>query len=251
MDDLAALLSGQIAYYRARAAEYDDWWFRRGRFDRGAELNTAWRLDAAAVEAALAEYLERERPQMALELACGTGLFTRILAPRVKQLIAVDASSEVLAINRARITGDNVGGNVEYVEADLFRWSPNARFDLVFMSFWLSHVPDARFAEFWRWVGGALAERGAVYLIDSVHDPTSTAVDHARPDANAGVVTRKLNDGREFRIVKVFHRPDDLARRLAEVGWASSLAQTTRYFVFGNVCTASVSRSADDVHSGW
>lgn len=250
MDDLPGLLADQIAYYRARAAEYDDWWFRRGRFDRGAELNTAWRSDTAAVEAALVEFLERKRPRTVLELACGTGLFTRILAPRVARLIAVDASPEVLAINRARVAGDNLGDNVDYIEADLFHWEPGGRFDMVFMSFWLSHVPDARFTEFWRWVGAALAERGAAYLIDSAHDPTSTAVDHARPDAKAGIVTRKLNDGREFRIVKIFHRPDDLAVRLGELGWASDLAQTTRYFVFGSVGPGSVSSSAADVHSG-
>ncbi len=238
------------AYYDTRAPEYDDWWFRRGRFDRGAELHNAWRSDAAAVEAALVEFLERERPRTALELACGTGLFTRILAPRVERLIAVDASPEVLAINRTRASGDNFGDNVEYVEADLFNWSPPRRFDLVFMSFWLSHVPDARFAQFWRWVGAALAEHGVAYIIDSAHDPTSTAVDHARPDANAGVVTRRLNDGREFQIVKIFHRPDELAIRLGELGWSSDLAQTRRYFIFGSVGPGSVSSSAGDVHSG-
>ena len=246
MDDLPSLLADQIAYYRARAAEYDDWWFRRGRFDRGTELNTAWRSDVAAVEAALVEFLERTRPRTVLELACGTGLFTRMLAPRVERLLAVDASPEVIAINRERVARDNV----EYIEADLFSWSPLGRFDLVFMSFWLSHVPEARFIDFWRWVRAALAERGAAYLIDSAHDPTSTAVDHARPDANAGVVTRRLNNGREFRIVKVFHRPDDLTLRLGRLGWASNLAQTTRYFVFGGAWAGSVSSSADDVHSG-
>jgi hypothetical protein len=34
-----ALLEGQLAYYRARAEEYDEWFFRRGRHDRGPEWN--------------------------------------------------------------------------------------------------------------------------------------------------------------------------------------------------------------------
>jgi len=33
------LLAEQIAYYRDRAGEYDQWWFREGRYDRGPELN--------------------------------------------------------------------------------------------------------------------------------------------------------------------------------------------------------------------
>ena len=54
-------------------------------------------------------------------------------------MTAVDASPEAIAINRARVGR----ANVDYVEADLFAWTPPARYDLVFMSFWLSHVPDA------------------------------------------------------------------------------------------------------------
>ena len=33
------ILLDQIAYYRARAGEYDQWWFRAGRYDRGPELD--------------------------------------------------------------------------------------------------------------------------------------------------------------------------------------------------------------------
>ena len=29
------ILQDQIEYYRARAGEYDEWWFRTGRYDRG------------------------------------------------------------------------------------------------------------------------------------------------------------------------------------------------------------------------
>jgi len=32
-------LKEQLEYYRARAAEYDQWWLRQGRYDRGAALN--------------------------------------------------------------------------------------------------------------------------------------------------------------------------------------------------------------------
>lgn len=32
------LFAEQRAYYQARAPEYDEWWQRQGRFDRGPEL---------------------------------------------------------------------------------------------------------------------------------------------------------------------------------------------------------------------
>ena len=44
-----SILEQQIDYYRARAGEYDEWWFRRGRYDRGADLNSRWHADTNAV----------------------------------------------------------------------------------------------------------------------------------------------------------------------------------------------------------
>jgi demethylmenaquinone methyltransferase/2-methoxy-6-polyprenyl-1,4-benzoquinol methylase len=230
----SAILAEQVAYYRARAGEYDEWWFRTGRYDRGEALNAAWHADVAAVERTLLAWLDAARPARALELACGTGLFTRWLAPKVGHLHALDASPEVQAINRARVAA----ANVTYELADLFAWRPRERYDLVFMSFWLSHVPEDRFAAFWTSVADALADGGTAYVIDSGWDMTSTAADHASPDRAGGVAPRKLNDGREFRIVKIFHAPEDLARRLAPFGLRSHVVHTPRYFIHGAVTRA-------------
>jgi len=229
-----AILSEQAAYYRARAGEYDEWWFRTGRYDHGADLNAAWAADVAAVESGLAAFLDGARPRRALELACGTGLFTRLLAPRVGHLLALDASPEVIAINRARVAA----GNVAYALQDLFAWQPSERHDLVFMSFWLSHVPDERFDGFWRSVRAALADGGTAYVIDSGWDTTSTATNHVRPDREHGIASRRLNDGRTYRVVKVFHEPRELGTRLAALGLDAAITATERYFIHGTVRAA-------------
>ena len=66
-----AVLAEQLEYYRARADEYDRWWLREGRFDRGPEANARWFAEATELERALA----RLDPRCdVLELACGTGL---------------------------------------------------------------------------------------------------------------------------------------------------------------------------------
>ena len=36
------ILGEMVEYYRARAAEYDEWFYRRGRYDRGAAANAQW-----------------------------------------------------------------------------------------------------------------------------------------------------------------------------------------------------------------
>jgi len=224
------ILRDQIDYYRARAGEYDEWWFRSGRYDRGAQFNARWQAEVASVEAALDAWLTQRSPGNLLELACGTGLFTQRLARRVPRMTAVDASPEVLALNRNRVAG---AANIEYIQGDLFSWRPAMRYDAVFFSFWLSHVPDVRLAAFWDGVAAALKPTGEVYLIDSAFDPSSMAKDHAVPRPDTGIVTRKLNDGREFRIVKRFWEPQALGLRLRALGWSASIAQTPSYFIHG------------------
>ena len=44
------LLAEQRSYYRARAPEYDEWWQRRGRFDRGEEELLEWGRQVAALD---------------------------------------------------------------------------------------------------------------------------------------------------------------------------------------------------------
>ncbi|HVO89624.1 MAG TPA: class I SAM-dependent methyltransferase [Casimicrobiaceae bacterium] len=224
-----ALLAQQIEYYRERAPEYDAWWRREGRFDRGPQMREAWQADIAAAESALDAFLDAHAPRTALEIACGTGLWTQRLARRGIAVTAVDASPEVIELNRQRVAS----ANVQYVVADVFAWQPRERYDLVFMSFWLSHVPHSRFATFWSKVAEATAPDGWAYLIDSAHDPTSHARDHPVADRDAGVAVRKLADGRAYQIVKVFWEPASLQQRLADCGFEARISGTPRYFIHG------------------
>jgi SAM-dependent methyltransferase len=225
----AAPLREQLEYYRARAGEYEQWWHRQGRYDRGPALNARWFADAALVSAALADFRPVGR---VLELACGTGIWSGQLLPFASHLTAVDGSPEMLAINAAQ----HPSPLVQYVEADLFQWQPTGQFDVVFFGFWLSHVPPERFEGFWQLVRSCLAPEGRVFFVDSRREPTSTAVDHRLPppEAKATVVRRRLNDGREFQVYKVFHDPEALAQRLPGLGWTFEICLTDRYFLYGS-----------------
>ena len=222
------LLQQQIAYYRARAGEYDEWFLRQGRYDRGPDLNQRWFDEIAVAARALAAF---QPTGDVLELAAGTGLWTQHLARTATSVTCVDSAPEALALNRERLAG----ANVRYLQADLFDWQPDRRYDAVFFSFWLSHVPPERFEPFWEMARAALkpAPAGRVFFVDALYDDTSTARDHRLEGAHATTLTRRLNDGREYRIVKVFHKPDELARRLGALGWNTSVTPTGRYFYVG------------------
>jgi SAM-dependent methyltransferase len=225
-----ALLTEQLDYYRARAGEYDRWWNREGRFDRGAEANARWFAEAAELERRLQRFDPRGE---VLELACGTGLWTRHLVGYADSLTAVDGSAEVLAINRTRV-GD-VAAPVRYLRADLFDWTPEPAggYDVCVFAFWLSHVPEERFAAFWEMVGSALRPSGRVLFIDSARTERSKAVDHVMPDAGDVTEARRLDDGQEFRIVKRYYDPRGLESELASLGWTFHVATTGEFFIHG------------------
>lgn len=224
------LLAQQVAYYRARAGEYDQWFLRQGRYDRGPEERARWFGEVAEVESVLRANVHDVD---VLELACGTGLWTERLLANNNRVLAVDASPEVMALNRAR--NESAGGRVEYVVADIFSSIPASRaFDAVFFSFWLSHVPAWRFDKFWESVRAALKPGGQAFFIDSLFGPMSTAHDHD-PIDESGVVRRKLNDGQQYEIVKIFYEPAELEAKLRQQGFGGWVRSTGTYFLYGSM----------------
>lgn len=223
-------LEEQLAYYRARAGEYDEWFLRQGRHDRGPEWNRRWFSELEEVRGEL----DRFRPAgEVLELACGTGLWTVELARHAKGITAVDASPEVLEINRARLDESGLQTPVGYVLADLFDWRPDRAYDVVFFGFWLSHVPPRRFAAFWELVRSALGPGGRVFFVDSLGPETPYEKRSPGRDPDGYTTTRRLNDGREFRIVKIFYDPADLEARLSDMGWRFSVRTTENHLLYG------------------
>ena len=234
MDERAVeqLLAEQRRYYGERAPEYDDWWFRRGRYALDAETEARWFADVRELEAALDAFEPRGD---VLELAAGTGLWTQRLLRHADRVTAVDAAAEVLDLNRAR-----TGAAAEYVLADVFEWEPPRAFDVCFFGFWHSHVPSGRFASFWQLVGRALKPHGRVFLVDNARLGDSGHL----VAASGEVARRRLSDGREFDIVKRFWEPAELEREIAEVGWDVSVRTTTNgYFIFASGTARRVHRT--------
>ena len=225
----ASTLAEMAEYYRARAAEYDEWFYRQGRYDHGAEANDRWQSEAEEVFAA---YDALGASGDILELAPGTGIWTERLVRTARSVTAVDASEEMLALNRAKLAGRGVE-KVTYRVADIFAWQPERQYDAVCFGFWISHVPLERLDDFLRTIAAALRPGGKVFFVDGRHEPSSTAADHQLPTAEEQTMTRRLNDGREYQIVKNFYVPDALAARCAAAGLAVTVRETTTYFIYG------------------
>jgi SAM-dependent methyltransferase len=199
---LRQLLDEQIAYYRARADEYGQ--------TAMLDLTEA---ESTAATRALLSALDAFAPSGdVLELACGPGTWTTELSRRTASLTALDAAPEMLAIASAK---PGVG-DVRFLQADLFEWTPDRRYDVVFFGFWLSHVPWERFERFWSMVADCLRPGGRVgFVDDGYRTPEELAYG---PDSTT--IHRRILDGSLHRAVKVPHEPADLERRLARLGWS-------------------------------
>ncbi|MEU6143130.1 class I SAM-dependent methyltransferase [Streptomyces sp. NPDC047081] len=199
MDD-DALLAEQRAYYRAGANEYD-------RPYAGYE----------ALQELLVVVDELPIAGDVLELACGTGQWTLRLADRARSVTAVDAAAEVLAVARVR----TASLSVRFLEADLFGWKPPRRYDTVFFAFWLSHVPPTRLPDFWNTVAAALAPGGKAIFVDD--GPAAAAYEEVLANQPAPAALRRLDDGSQYRIVKVFHDAQTLTDELTALGWSARI----------------------------
>jgi SAM-dependent methyltransferase len=201
------LVAEQRAYYEAVAVEYE----RHALAVPGGE----------ELEAALDEF----RPTGdVLELACGTGIWTAQLTRHAAELTAVDASKVMLAVAKQR-----VGKQVQFVHADIFAWRPERRYDVVFFGFWLSHVPLERFESFWSVVRDCLKPDGRVFFVDDGYRTDDELIF----GESSSTIRRRLEDGTEYRIVKVAHRPGELQQRLARLGWTIEVRQTAGPFFWG------------------
>jgi len=201
------LLDEQIAYYRALAPDY---------LDQGLDLPGGNELTEA---------LGAFRPAgSVLELACGPGVWTGQLLRHATDVTAVDASPEMLALAAARIGSDRV----RFIQADLFTWEPDRRYDMVFFGFWLSHVPPGRFEPFWSMVADCLKPSGRVFFVDDAH----RTPDELAEGPSSPVIRRQLDDGTSYRLVKVPHQPASLQDRLRRIGWDITVTPTAGPFFY-------------------
>jgi demethylmenaquinone methyltransferase/2-methoxy-6-polyprenyl-1,4-benzoquinol methylase len=215
-----------VAYYAARAAEYDDWYLRRGRYERGPIHDAAWNAELDAAGRWLDGLPIGGR---IVELAAGTGWWSPLLAGK-GELWLSDAAEPPLERARERLLAHGLRAHLHVRDAWAQPESPPAPADALFAGFWLSHVERDRTAAFLDLVGEWLAPGGRLALIDSLPDPQSGAADHPEPAGDRAL--RRLDDGREFEIVKVFRTADELGASLTAAGFRDvAVTQTGRFFL--------------------
>ncbi|MFZ5979845.1 MAG: class I SAM-dependent methyltransferase [Candidatus Zixiibacteriota bacterium] len=185
-----------VTYYRERAAEYEQIYYRH-QPDRRREIDDeADRLKSYAAG------------RDVLELACGTGYWSRIMAQTARRITAVDIWQEML--NEAR--KKQYRSPVDFVRGDMDRLPVKAHaFDFIAVGFWFSHQPRQLYNRFYENLKQPLRPGGKVWMIDN-NPPAEGRFkesDHIDEHGN-NYKKRFLNDGREYVILKNYFEKDEL-----------------------------------------
>jgi ubiquinone/menaquinone biosynthesis C-methylase UbiE len=176
------------AYYDARAREYDDWIHGVGLY--AERVRPGWTEELAALEQAL----QSLPPARTLDVAAGSGYFTRFL-PR--HVVALDQSATMIEVARERETAD------EYVLGEALELPfEDASFDRVFTGHFYGHLDEG---ERERFLAEARRVAPELLVLDSAwHE----GVDHEEWQE------RLLRDGSRWRVFKRYFEPTDLAAEL-------------------------------------
>ena len=182
-------------YYRRRAEEFETV-YHRADPARRAEIK---RLSQAAQEAL--------RGRRVLEVACGTGYWTRCVSQIAREITATDSVEEVLNVARRKTYHCPVAFQLE----DAYTLSYEAgKFDGGLANFWFSHIPRHRIDRFIAGFHRTLRPQSSVFLADNVLVPGVGGELISRAGDDNTYRRRTLRDGSEHVIVKNYYSAEDL-----------------------------------------
>jgi ubiquinone/menaquinone biosynthesis C-methylase UbiE len=145
-------------YYDLRAEEYEHIYYRPDDPVRQEELSI----------------IESEIPRLfagrhVLEIACGTGYWTEILASVAESVVAIDTSPEMLKLASRR---EYSRTNIAFRQIDAYQLeSLDQNFTGGMANFWFSHVPKSQIDEFLNGFHRSLQIGSPVLIADNILVP--------------------------------------------------------------------------------
>jgi len=190
-----------IEYYRSRAREYENIYYRdipRRRKEIDDEVL----------------YLrELVRGKSVLDLACGSGYWAEIMAQAASFILAIDISMEMIDQARRKQYESEVAfalGDIEKIPA-----AGNA-FDIVALGFWFSHQPRQHYRQFFSELLRLRKKNGLIWMIDNNPSTENPPQDLVRTDSHGNTYKRRiLESGEQHVILKNYFTESQLRQTFA------------------------------------
>jgi ubiquinone/menaquinone biosynthesis C-methylase UbiE len=203
-----------LAYYSARAAEYEK------VYDKPERQH-----EVAVLRESIPRYFAGRN---VLEVACGTGYWTRLIAREAATVTATDLSEAVLALARQRQPASHP---VQFRVADALDLGTLAgTFDAAFVGFWWSHVLKRDLAPFLAGLHRRLSPGGRVLIADNRYVEGSNASITRIDDAGNSYQLRRLEDGSEYEVLKNFPSSDEIRARIEAAGGIGVNVRELQYY---------------------
>jgi SAM-dependent methyltransferase len=194
------MITEQSAQYYAKSArDHDRVYDRPERQQDLAELRT--------------HVADALRGHVVLELACGTGYWTSIIAESADSVVAVDINPEMLALAEARALPAD---KVKFRVADAWNLPDDlGSFTAVFIGFWWSHVKREQQEKFLAHVRGKVGGDVAIVLADDAYvEGSSPTVARTDLEGNTYQILA-APDGERYEIPKTYPSDSALRKKLA------------------------------------
>ena len=202
-------------YYAQRAAEYERIYAKP---ERQADL-ARMRKDIPALF----------RGARVLEIACGTGYWTPLIAEQAESVTALDYNEETMEIARRKSYPKN---NVTFQQGDAYAlpgWP--RRFSACYAGFWWSHVPLAKLDGFLAGLTRHVEPGSTVAFMDNRYvEGSSTPISRRDADGNT-YQQRGLDDGSSHEVLKNFPTAQELRARLGRFGGEVGYTDYEYYWV--------------------
>lgn len=192
----------QILYYEKRANEYDAVYLKPERQEDLRQLKNLL----------VAEFADLNL----VEIACGTGYWTKILAQKAKSIIASDINEAVLKIANQRAYGSC---EVHFSQVDM-----NAlvlqkdEFEGLFGGFIWSHILKEELTGFLERCLAQIAIGGKLIFIDNKYVKGSSTPIHRTDEKGNTFQKRKLQSGSTFEVIKNFPTSTEVKRTVEGLG---------------------------------
>lgn len=186
-----------VDYYRRRAAEYEAIYAKP---ERQADLAVLRRTIPAMLRGA-----------RVLEIACGTGYWTQLVAGVAAHVVATDLAEEPMRIARSK----PYSRQPRFELCDAYSLPESlGRFEAALAVFWWSHVPRQRIGEFLASLHARLEPGARVVLMDNRFvEGSSTPISEIDAQGNTYQL-RRLGDGSQVRVLKNFPAEAELRAQL-------------------------------------
>jgi demethylmenaquinone methyltransferase/2-methoxy-6-polyprenyl-1,4-benzoquinol methylase len=191
-------MNGLADYYGKRAPQYE-------RIYHKPERQT----DLRVLREHVAQIFAGRR---VLEVACGTGWWTEVMADSAESVLATDINEEVLAIAKAKPLDPT---KISFHRRDAFRLEEvKGSFDAGLAAFWWSHLMPAELDRFLSSFHAALQPGSVVVFIDNIYvEGSSTPISRCGAGGNTYQL-RKLDDGTTTEVLKNFPTDKEIAEAL-------------------------------------